>query len=39
VPGTIFVDGAGQVRYVHDVGPLDQETLAGLVTEHLGVAA
>lgn len=38
LPVTLFVDAAGQLRYVHP-GPLDGSTLARLVTEHLGVPA
>jgi thiol-disulfide isomerase/thioredoxin len=36
LPVTLFVDPAGRVRYVHRA-PLDEQTLAQLVTEHLGV--
>jgi hypothetical protein len=38
LPATLFVDAGGRVRYVHNFGPLDEETLVGLVTEHLGVS-
>jgi thiol-disulfide isomerase/thioredoxin len=38
LPVTLFVDAAGRVRHVRNQ-PLDEETLAGLVTEHLGVSA
>jgi thiol-disulfide isomerase/thioredoxin len=37
LPATLFVDSAGRVQHVLQ-GPLDEETLAGLVTERLGVA-
>jgi thiol-disulfide isomerase/thioredoxin len=37
LPVTLFVDLAGRVRYVHRA-PLDEPTLAGLVTEHFGAA-
>jgi cytochrome c biogenesis protein CcmG, thiol:disulfide interchange protein DsbE len=37
LPVTLFVDPAGQVRYVHLGVPLDERALAELVTEHFGV--
>jgi thiol-disulfide isomerase/thioredoxin len=37
VPATIFVDSAGSMRYVHR-GPVDEEALDELATEHLGAA-
>jgi peroxiredoxin len=37
LPATLFVDAAGRVRLVFP-RPLDEATLAGLVTEHLGVS-
>lgn len=38
LPLTLFVDGRGRVRHVHDSGALDDDTLAGLLQRHLGVA-
>ncbi|MGH3682355.1 MAG: TlpA family protein disulfide reductase [Natronosporangium sp.] len=38
LPVTLFVDAAGQLRYVHPA-QLDQEELATLVAEQLGAAA
>lgn len=37
LPVTLFVDAAGRIRHRHVSGALDQETLAGLVAEQLGV--
>jgi thiol-disulfide isomerase/thioredoxin len=38
VPATVFVDSEGLIRYVYQGPPLDEPTLAQLVTEHLGVS-
>jgi len=38
LPLTLFVDGQGRIRHVHDAGALDDDALAGLLQRHLGVA-
>lgn len=38
LPMTLFVDGQGRIRYLHDTGVLDDRSLPELVTRHLGVA-
>jgi thiol-disulfide isomerase/thioredoxin len=37
LPVTVFVDGSGRVRHIHDSTPLDDEALAALVRRHLDV--
>jgi len=38
LPITLFVDGQGSLRYVHDSSALTDATLADLVRQHLAVA-
>lgn len=38
LPMTLFVDGQGRVRYLHDSSVLDDRSLTELVTRQLGVA-
>ena len=37
LPVTVFVSGAGRISYVYNSVPLDDATLARLVSQHLGV--
>ncbi len=37
LPITIFVDGSGVIRHVHDTAPLDDGSVAGLANQYLGV--
>lgn len=38
LPATLFVDAGGRVRHLHNA-PLDDQTLAALAAEHLGVVS
>jgi thiol-disulfide isomerase/thioredoxin len=37
LPVTLFVDGTGQIRYLYNAEPLDDDTLALLAEQYLGV--